>query len=243
VVVERGSSGDLRIAWGEEGTFHLSSDGKLLQCRGNPPDARWRRVLLDTALGSAALSLGAEALHGGAVVAEGEAVVVVAGTGGGKSTLLAELVTRGYPLLADDIVALSSAGDRRVAHPAPPVMNLPRGSSIGPERLGAVLAEFDSERWIAVADAAESPVPVRALVLLERRAGAQLSVQRLPASPLSVVPHLLDSGASPERQARRFELAGDLAEHAPLLRLAAPPDVPAAQLADALKQVPTPSIV
>ena len=49
-------------------------------------------------------------LHAGALVADGRAVLVLGDTGSGKSTLALTAVRAGWPVLADDLVAVRPAG-------------------------------------------------------------------------------------------------------------------------------------
>jgi hypothetical protein len=195
---------------------------------GTVDDPGWRRYLLDSVLGSVALARGFEALHAGAVLTPAGIVAVAAGEGGGKSSLVAALVARRLPLFTDDLLMLAAG----LAHPGPALMNLPPGARVDGRRL----AEVDGEAWVAVDRPPIGPAPVAAVVLLERgRAGAVTpQVERLPASPLDLLPLSLQGGSTPERQRSRFEACAGLAESAALLRLSAPLDTTPAELADAV---------
>ena len=116
---ERGMAGDYRFVQGGRSLHLASPDRRLLRSTtsADSPVAEWR-VLLDSVLFSVALLCGYEALHAGAVTVDGGAVAIAAAAGGGKSTLLAELLADGYGLLADDVVVLEP--DREgapLAHP------------------------------------------------------------------------------------------------------------------------------
>jgi len=64
-------------------------------------------------------------LHGSAVVIDGWAYAFVGHSGAGKSTLSAALASRGYPLLTDDVVALTwDAGGRAIVSPGYPQQKL-----------------------------------------------------------------------------------------------------------------------
>lgn len=90
---------------------HLCPDARVLRCApSDPTDVTWWREVLDSALFTAALLHGYEALHAGAVATPHGAIAIAAASGGGKSTLLSELLARGYALMADDVLVLESAG-------------------------------------------------------------------------------------------------------------------------------------
>ena len=232
---ERGAAGDHRFSYGDRAAFHLSADGRRLLCAPVDADApEWRRVLLDSVLATASLLRGYEALHAAAVLGPDGAVALMGRTGGGKTTLAAELLRRGYPLFCDDVLALSrdSAGGRILAHPAPPVMNLPAGAPAPP---GQVLAAIGGETWVAVDRAASEPAPVAAVCLIDRRPGARPAVVPGPASPLDLLVHGLRSGNAPDRRQSRFELLSDLAGQTPAYVLEADVRTTAAEMTDLLE--------
>jgi glycosyltransferase involved in cell wall biosynthesis len=74
-------------------------------------------VLLGPAIGSALHLRGVPALHGGAVVTEGGALLILGGQGMGKSTLTASLVDAGAPLLCEEVAALSFDNGTVYVHP------------------------------------------------------------------------------------------------------------------------------
>ncbi|MGO8721737.1 MAG: hypothetical protein ACLQRM_03195, partial [Acidimicrobiales bacterium] len=132
-IVERGIAGDHRFVHGthpdrhgtpsddmaSDGTLsdgtravhHLSPGASVLQCApSDPADPSWWRVVLDSVLFTVALLQGYEALHAGALVTPDGAIAITAASGGGKSTLLTELLGRGLELMADDVLVLDSRG-------------------------------------------------------------------------------------------------------------------------------------
>jgi hypothetical protein len=119
-VVERGVEGDHRFVHGTRAVHHLSADASVLQCApSDPADPSWWRVVLDSVLFTVALLQGYEALHAGAITTPDGVIAITAASGGGKSTLLAELLRRGLALMADDVLVLESRGD------APPLARTP----------------------------------------------------------------------------------------------------------------------
>lgn len=62
--------------------------------------------LLGTCMGAALWQKGLTVLHGNAIRIGDGVVICVGHSGAGKSTLAAEFVRRGYPVIADDVVAI-----------------------------------------------------------------------------------------------------------------------------------------
>jgi hypothetical protein len=235
---ERGVAGDLRIDFDARAGFHLSADGRQLHCwAANADELSFRRFLLDTVLGNAALVHGFEALHAGAFELDGAVVAVVAAQGGGKSTLLAELVGRYRPLFCDDVLVLGRHHGGPVAHPGPPLMNLPSTRSVGPltTELGRILGVVEREPWVAVDLAAREPLPLGAIVMLRRSGHDPATVEPLPAHPEPLLSHSLPSGRDPTRLDRRFALFAEIATTTPLLELRVPVDLTPTGVADALE--------
>ena len=198
--------------------------------------------MLDSVLFTVALLRGYEALHAGAIATPDGAIAITAGTGGGKSTLLATLLQRGLALMADDVLLLKPRGtEAPLALPAPPLMTVPatRIPMLREAAPPVTISSIDDERWIAVPVRPE-PLPLKALILLDRRpASSQRSGQRASLtkieSPLApLLEALLSFPRSLERQRARFELASVVASTAGLWRLEAGPDTSPDVLADTL---------
>jgi hypothetical protein len=227
---------------------HLSSDASVLQCApADPADPSWWRVVLDSVLFTVALLQGYEALHAGAVATPDGVIAITAASGGGKSTLLLELLGRGLALMADDVLVLEARGIdfslSPLTYPAPPLMTIPktRLTILGENNLGEnnysdtpeIICSLDDEHWIAVAVYPE-PLRLKSLVLLDRQPGLQLSLEKIedPLAPL--MGSLMNFPHTPERQRTRFELASTLASNTTLWRLTADMDTPPDVLADTL---------
>lgn len=99
------------------------------------PDAdekKTRLYILGTCMAVIMMQRGVLPLHGSAVVIDGWAYAFVGHSGAGKSTLSAALASRGYPLLTDDIVALTwDAGGRAIVSPGYPQQKLWQASLDG----------------------------------------------------------------------------------------------------------------
>jgi hypothetical protein len=219
-----GRDQDALMRYGEHASFYVSADGSEVLCAPeDPASLAWRRVLLDTVLGTAARSRGLDGLHAAAVRLAGGVVAIAAPTGGGKSTLSAELVRRGARLLADDMVFLTRQQGQVLAHPGPALMNLPVGA-FPPDSLGERLATFGDEEWIAVRNPARDPAPLAGVVLLQRSPSARGAWLQPDHSGTSLLEIALDSGPAPARRRARFELLGDLSREAWIVRLTAGSD-------------------
>lgn len=251
-VVERGRAGDHRFVHGnppdERGApcagtraiHHLSADARVLRCApSDPAEQSWWRVVLDSVLFTVALLQGYEALHAGAVATPDGAIAITATTGGGKSTLLSELLVRGLTLMADDVLVLEpgGAGAPR-SHPAPPLMTLPAArlpmlsEALSPKP-PQTLASLAEERWIAMPVHCE-PLPLAAVVVLNRGPGFATELRRANHPLAALLGSLLRFPRTRERERSRFEMAGAIAAHVPIWQLNADPSVSVETLAGVL---------
>lgn len=116
----------LRLRYGDGVEFPLDRVGT--QVWATWPASAGFQAATDYLLGSLlALVLGLRgtiALHAGAVVVGDRALLLLGAEGSGKSTLAAALAARGYPVLADDLVALGQQGDHFIAQPGMPWLRL-----------------------------------------------------------------------------------------------------------------------
>jgi hypothetical protein len=227
----RGVDGDVLLRWGGDGTWVIDRARARVDAHSpeDPPAPAWQRVLMDSVLGSVALGRGAEALHAGAVVIGDAAVAVLGDQGAGKTSLLAALLERGHTLVADDVLVL--AGPDTV-HPGPPVLNHP---GVPPPALGTPVATLGDETWVHIRAVADGPVPLRALILLDRREDGPETPELRP-EPQPFVPlfaQLLPSNADEDA---RFALVADLIARVDVLRLSARSDgATAARLAELIE--------
>ncbi len=236
---ELGSNGSRRLTYGERATYLLSADAKTVLCApADFEEPSWQRFLLDSVLLKASEAHGFEALHASAVEGPSGVLAFATRSGGGKSSLAAELARRGYRFFADDVLAMAHLDGHVHAYPAPPVMNLPlAGAATSPPmQVGVALAAFDDEAWVAVRDHASEPRPVAGIYLLTRQEGLRLGVDLLPPNPMHLFPHVLTGGGPDERTKSRFELLGDLATQSPIYRLRAPLEAGVSRLADLVEE-------
>jgi len=160
-------------------------------------------------------------------------VAIAAPTGTGKTTLALELMRRGWPLIADDVLALAPSPSGPVAYPGTPHMNLSLLSASPPPReVARTIALLDGDRWLVARRTAREPRPLRTVCLFARAPGLTLDVQRLPRSPLPLTPYMLGLQGDGERARRRFGIYADIADAAKLVRLTGPETARPSALAD-----------
>jgi hypothetical protein len=231
-VAQRGQAGDHLFRHGEGSACYLSPDHAELLCAIDLAEPLAWRVVLDSVLFSVALIVGYEALHAGAVEIPSGALAITAGAGGGKSTLLAELLDGGLALFSDDVVVLEARGEAApLAHPGAPLMTVP--GSVDPLP-GQPIAVINDEHWVAVPTAA-APLPLVGLVLLDRRPGLATALEGVGDPLALLLGSFLRFPRTAERERSRFEIAAAIAAHVTVLRLTAAPDVTPGELAELLR--------
>jgi hypothetical protein len=233
----QGLGGDVLFQYGDHARFHLSADLGGLRCSAiGGEDAVWQRVLLDTVLCAVSLLHGYEHLHASAVETKSGLFAFIASRGGGKSSLAAEFLRRGGNLFADDVLALDDSGGEVVAHPGPRLMNLP--AAFDPCMLGDAvpLHKFPDETWLTIPTSPPLPQPLSAAILIHRYPNAPLECHAVPATSLTLLPHMRFLPYQHDRARRRFTFASGLAEQTPVLSLTANPAVPPAELADLVEK-------
>ncbi len=160
-------------------------------------------------------------LCGNAIVIDGQAIALVGPSASGKSTLAASLSMKGYMPMADGLCVIDTSDDRPAAIlPGMPHLQLWRDAldrlgvaADGLTRILATKEKFLVERRGGFVDA---PQPLAAVVVLWRRVGGALGIERLRG--LAAVAALRDN-VHLERPARA--LGRNTAIFAALTRLVA----------------------
>jgi hypothetical protein len=235
------------LIWGPTcGSHLLSPDGRRGVCApDSSPERAWQRLLVAQVLPFAAVLNGLEVFHAGAVVKDGGAVLLMGPSGAGKTSLALALCARGAVFLADDVVAVEQIENELLCHPGAPVAGVEHGEA---QRLQEaanhsaqdhdheVLAVNGRERLVRMGGAA-APAPLRAVFVLDRRAGASrephfetiLHSQPLLASTFNTV-------LTPAARLRSLLDICALAARRQVERVTVGSDVDATQLAAAIEQ-------
>jgi hypothetical protein len=238
LTIERGVGGDVLFSYGDRARFRLEVSQRRLGCAPLRAGLHWQQVLLGRVLPNIAIMRGYEALHASAVDSP-EGVVAVAGPSGmGKTTLALELLGRGWPLFADDVLTFGDGPGGVQAHPGSPHMNVAEApcSTIDPDLVGVTLGRLAGERWLAAHTPAAQPRPVRLICLLERGPEHSLESQIVPPNPLPLAPYMLGLAGDAKRERRRFERYANLMSTASLMRLTCESTDRPADLADLIEQ-------
>jgi HPr Serine kinase C-terminal domain len=240
LVIEQGASGDLLFTYGNYARFRLRADQEQLDCAPNRSGLEWQRVLIGKVLPSVSVMRGYEALHAAVIDFPDGVVAIMGPSGTGKSTLAAEMLSRGHSLFADDQLTLDQAHGVVRAHAGTPHMNLAPElpGNLDAEAIGTTLSIIAGERWLTANATTRVPFrPVRLVCLLERGPRLALEARTLPPNPLLLAPYMLGLSVGAERQRSRFDLYADLMESATLVELTAGPQDRPEQLADSIEQV------
>ncbi|RAW19574.1 MULTISPECIES: aldolase [Paenibacillus] len=119
-------NGSLFFRIEDVGLFLMEQGRRIVVSPQTGADAKKVRLfVLGTCMAVIMMQRGILPLHGSAVVIDGWAYAFVGHSGAGKSTLSAALASRGFPLLTDDVVALTwDAGGRAIVSPGYPQQKL-----------------------------------------------------------------------------------------------------------------------
>ncbi|WP_219837794.1 aldolase [Paenibacillus sp. R14(2021)] len=141
-----------------------------------------RLYLLGTCMGALLFQRQLLPLHGSAVVIGGKAYAFVGDSGAGKSTLAAAFLKLGYPLLTDDVIAVTLSRDRvPFVIPAYPQQKLWQESidKLGMQS-GRYLPLYQTKFAIPVASQfCKEPVPLAGIFELVKSDGEETEIRRL----------------------------------------------------------------
>ncbi|WP_019503648.1 hypothetical protein [Pleurocapsa sp. PCC 7319] len=122
----KSNSQEAYLQWSGVGSF-LAQDGNNLTVDPDSDDIEPELLnlyILSEALGLILYQRGFFLLHASAVKIGDYAVVIVGAPGAGKSTMAAAFAKHGYPVLADDMVAINNIQDIPTVYPAFPQIKI-----------------------------------------------------------------------------------------------------------------------
>ena len=220
--------------------FAVSPDGLDIQVFIEPgiPEESVRHLLLDQVLPYLAASWGGQVFHASAVEILGSAIGFLGESGRGKSTLAAAFAKRGFQVLSDDCLHLSSGSGGYRVRP------WSSGIRLWQDSVGAVWGAEVGTKAVAhytrkqrVAAPAASPgmeLPLGGMYLLEPPSD-ESAIRIVPMPPRDACVELVRQAflldpSDPSRVRELFEDAGTLAESCLLHRLSYPRRVDALSL-------------
>ncbi len=174
--------------------FQLSVNGSPVASLGSAMDLALATIkALDDAMIQRLTTL--RAVHAGAIVFGGSAILIAGPSHAGKSSMVAELLRRGATYLSDEYALIDSDG---LVHPYPRPLLLRNGST---HQIPTLPNELN-------ASFAGAPVSVGWILSLEYQAGATWRVQNVPQSEgwmilLRNTPHTLAQSPSMTEVFRR----------------------------------------
>jgi hypothetical protein len=219
------------------GRYILSRDGGVVRCApSRTAPWRWQSFLIGQLLPAAAVLRGLEILHASAVIIAGRAVVLTGRSQAGKSSLAINLLRRGTPFLADDVVALESAGSDVLAHPGAGLASVRRSEAdaIGQQefgRLGSTIGRDEHEVRLRICRS-PAPAPLGVLYAIDRGEEAVETAFEPASDPRLLLGNPFSSFIrSPERLTRQLDVYAHVTRTTPVFRVCVPPTVDAATLA------------
>jgi hypothetical protein len=216
--------------WTDLFEFLVSADARRIQARtlkDGCEEALLGYLLVD-ALSFSMVRLGWEPLHATAVLTKHGVVAFIAESGEGKSTMGALFVHGGCPLVTDDMLVLTAAGDGFRAEPGPPRIKLYRDIAVrifGSDRNGVKMNPVTEKLIIRLAadEVVRKAHPLAAIYLIgEPQPAGDLegpSIERL--SPALALPRILAATAAhypsePARLHRQFKFVTALVGQVPV---------------------------
>lgn len=171
LTVHRDDRGRWRFDAPAHGSWVVTDGGtRVVGHRTAGEHARGDRLLHAQVLPLAATLQGLVLLHASAVVLDGRAVVLAGVSGAGKSSVALHLRDGGAGFLADDAAALELWPTGPVVHPGPAIARVATEelARVRSERAGRRAAGDNGKEQVRPPDAVEHPVPLGAVVILER---------------------------------------------------------------------------
>ncbi|WP_236343659.1 HPr kinase/phosphorylase [Paenibacillus plantiphilus] len=143
-----------------------------------------RLYLLGTCMGTILMQRGILPLHGSAVAINGKAYAFVGNSGAGKSTLAAALLSKGYSLLSDDVIAVSQGADGiPIVTPSYPQQKLWQASieqlGLGSHEYKPIYEEINKYAIPVRAEFCSDPIPLGGVFELVRTEEGEVHVEEV----------------------------------------------------------------
>lgn len=152
----------------------------IYQPLDNTDEDSVRVFMLGSCIGALLFQRGLLVLHGNAFEVDGHCVMCVGQSGAGKSTLAAEMMQRGYRIIADDVCPLDATGN---AIPGMPRIKLWQDSAdklnidtSGLQRIRPLLEKFNYPLDELYCD---TPLPVRSIYILNTHNENRFELERI----------------------------------------------------------------
>jgi hypothetical protein len=228
-----------RIVYSDGTTIVVDAGGSNVWATG--PDSATvedtATYLLGPILGFVLRLRGVTCLHASAIAVDGQAIALVGPSGAGKSSTAAAFARLGYPVMTDDVLALSDLGDRFDVQPAYPRVRLwaEAVSSIfgSADALPLITPNWD-KRFLDLNGPGcrfqQEPLPLAAIYFLGERSepskpphveavSSRVGLMTLVSD--TYITYLLD----PPRRAQEFEFLGRLVASVPLRQVTPSADI------------------
>lgn len=197
-------------------------------------------LLLGSVLCRILLLRGWLCLHASVVGIDGKAIALLGHSCAGKSTTAAALAQRGFPVLADDIAALSPDGTKFWVQPGYPRLRLWQNSvnalGFSVEELPKVTI-YAEKRYLDLSVNSDNlwqfqtmPLPLSAIYLLEKRDSTLVEPKIVPISPAEALGKLTanvygKTMLDKQRLGINFQQLSQLVQFVPIRQLARPDDL------------------
>ncbi|MDP2258291.1 MAG: hypothetical protein Q8J89_01065 [Caulobacter sp.] len=235
---------------GHVADFAIRDDGRTItvETTEGETDAELSNLIEGPILGRAMRLAGLPCIHGTALASDGRAIVLMGGSGVGKSSLAWALVQQGCGLVTDDIVGIEQGPGGLLVHPGRARLRMwpDTARRLGLGATADVLFPTATEmEKVSVRDHSsfeDSPVPLHAVYrLLPRDATLEApGIEEMPwGERLAELGANLHGVLAPDREGRRRELSmlAAVAAGAPVRSLTLPDDLEALpRMAGSLRQ-------
>jgi hypothetical protein len=180
------------LDWHEFGRFLLRNGNEILvELEDGADETFIRHLIMGPVLCLLNYQRGVHIFHASAIAHPTGAIAFMAGLGYGKSTQAAAFIHRGYPLITDDVLLLTSSDRKLMAIPGVPFLKLWPETLItlgeNPDDFSPVKTNLPKRTYNREEQAQKELVALRAAFILDQ--GDELKIERL--SPLDALRWIL----------------------------------------------------